>query len=127
MKSIILLSLIVVLFSCRPETMLNKKLDGEWTLTTIDGQPILNDYSQSLKFNKKKAGGDATITTIENGNTETLTGTYSLLKSYNITIAIPNNSGSYPYDVEIYDIVKSTKTDMELKRQSDSKVFSYKK
>ena len=127
MKSIILVSILLGISSCRPESVLNKKLDGEWTLNTINGIELSSGFSQKLNFNKKKAGGDATFTSVTNGITESKSGTYSLLKSYTITVAIPNSTGGYPYDVEIYDVTESTKSKLELKRESDSKTFIYSK
>ena len=125
MKFSILIFIVVILTSCRPEVVLNKKLNGEWALRSINGNALADGYSEVFRFEEDKAEGDITITEITNGLAAVKKGTYALVKSSNITVAIPNNSSEYPYDITVYDVVKSTKNDLELLRFSDSFVFVY--
>lgn len=127
MKLFVFVGLLVVLISCRPEKTLNKKLDGEWTLVTIDEQALPTNYSQKMLFSKDGVDGNITITTTENDLTQVLTGTYSLLKSSTMTVAFPNNSPQYPYDTDVFEINSSTKTELKLTKRSDPKVFVFKK
>jgi len=127
MKFSILIFIVVILTSCRPEVVLNKKLNGEWALRSINGNALAEGYSEVIRFEGDKAEGDITITEITNGLAAVKKGTYALVKSSNITVAIPNNSSEYPYDITVYDVVKSTKNDLELLRVSDSFVFIFSK
>jgi len=127
MKFSILIFIVVILTSCRPEVVLNKKLNGEWALRSINGNTLADGYSEVFRFEEDKAEGDIMITEITNGLVAVKKGTYSLVKSSNITVAIPNNSSEYPYDITVYDVVKSTKGELELLRVSDSFVFIFSK
>jgi hypothetical protein len=127
MKVSILIFIAVILTSCKPEVVLNKKLNGEWALRSINGNALADGYSEVMRFEEDKTEGDITITEITNGLAAVKKGTYSLVKSSNITVAIPNNSSEYPYDITVYEVVKSTKNDLELLRVSDSFVFVYSK
>jgi hypothetical protein len=127
MKVSILIFIAVILTSCKPEVVLNKKLNGEWALRSINGNALGDGYSEVMRFEEDKTEGDITITEITNGLAAVKKGTYSLVKSSNITVAIPNNSSEYPYDITVYDVVKSTKNDLELLRVSDSFVFIFSK
>jgi hypothetical protein len=107
---------------------LNFKLDGEWTLQTIDDLPLPNGFSRKMIFEKDGAHGDISITTIDAGQTEVLTGTYSLIKTYSITVAIPNNSTTdYLYDTDVYDVRKFSKTELQLFQKSTQKVLYFTK
>jgi hypothetical protein len=76
-----------VLFSCSKEAKLNRKIDGEWNVTTVDGVS-LSSYSgyESMVFNfekDKKGKGNVTITTSGTDGENQLqsinyTGTYTL-------------------------------------------------
>ena len=125
MKLVVFISLLFSLLACRPETTLNKKLDGEWKLSTINGEVLPANYSEKLLFVKDGVEGAMTITKVENGLTTVKTGIYSLLKSSTITLAFPNNSSEYPYDTDVFEINSSTKSELKLTKTSDPKVFVY--
>ena len=123
-----LLALTVILGSCKPEWTGNKKLDGEWTLTSSNGQAIPSTYSEIVTFSKKGSGGDVTTTVVENGLSTTATGIYTLLKNSTITFAYPNgNITGYPYDTAVFDINEYTKTTLKLTNQKDGTVIIYSK
>ena len=128
MKSILLISIILIIVSCRTENTLNFKLDGEWTLQTINGQALTDGFSNKMNFDKKGSHGDISITTVNAGQTEVLAGTYSLIKTYTITVAIPNNSSTdYPYDTDVYDVIKFSKTELQLFQKSTQKFLNFTK
>ncbi|GEM_PF-3495271 len=128
MKSIFFISIVLFFVSCRPENTLNFKLDGEWTLQTIDDLPLTGGFSKKIVFDKDGSQGDISITTIDAGQTEVLKGTYSLLKTYSITVAVPNNSTTgYMYDTEVYDVRKFSKTELQLFQKSTQKVLYFTK
>ncbi len=128
MKTLFFSIVLVTLFACRPENMINNKLNGDWSLVTVDGQAIDPNTSETLHFSKKGSGGDVIITRINNGQTVTLTGTYDLLKTQFLTIAIPNGSTTgYPYDIYRYDLKKYSKTELTMAFEYDAKTYYYKK
>jgi len=109
------------------EKTLNKKLDGEWSLQTINNA-IDSNFSQTILFSKKDSGGNIHFTTIDASITTNLDGIYELIKSSTLTIAFPNGKDvGYPYDTETYEIVKYTKTELTLKRQKNNFTYFYKK
>ena len=70
---------VAVLFaSCSKERKLNKRLDGEWNVTMVDGNAVNSPMSFVLKFEKDKKGKgkmtstffDGTTTEVENYNYE---------------------------------------------------------
>ncbi len=125
MKLVVFISLLFAVVGCRPEKTLNKKLNGEWKLSTINGEALPANYSEKLLFAKEGVEGDITITKVENGLTTVKTGIYSLLKSSTMTLAFPNNSSEYPYDTDVFEINSSTKSELKLTKTSDPKVFVY--
>ncbi len=128
MKSIFLISILLLFAACRPENTLNFKLDGEWTLQTIDALPLPDGFSRKIVFEKEGSHGSISIATVDLGQSQVLKGTYSLIKTYSITVAIPNNSTTdYLYDTEVYDVRKFSKTELQLFQKSTSKVFYFTK
>ena len=125
MKLFVFIALLLTLVACRPEKTLNRKLDGEWKLSTINGEALPANYSEKLLFVKDGVEGAMTITKVENGQTTVKTGIYSLLKSSTMTLAFPNNSSEYPYDTDVFEINSSTKSELKLTKRSDPKVFLY--
>lgn len=119
---------LVVLSSCKPERVLNKQLDGEWTMTVYDGQAVPANYSETVKFSKKGSGGDVITTLTIDGQTSIANGTYSLMKSSTITFAYPTGlSTGYPYNTAVFDINEHSKTTFKITNQEDGKVFVYTK
>ena len=49
MKPFYALFLILLFASCTPENMLNRKLDGEWSLISVNGVKIDENYSKKIK------------------------------------------------------------------------------
>jgi hypothetical protein len=128
MKSILSFFLLVsLIFSCSPEILLNKKLDGEWSLTSANGHPPML-YTETIFFSKKGTGGDLLSTVVSDGLTVISKGTYSLLKSASITIAYPNgNSVGYPYDTKVFEVTEHSKSTLKLKNTKDGAIFLYTK
>lgn len=129
MKTLFFLIFIIsILGACKPERVINHKLDGEWVLTLSNNQAVPSNYSEIVKFSKKKCGGEVTTTVVLDGQTSSSTGTYSIMKKETITFAFPSGiSNGYPYNTVIFDINESTKTTLKLTNKSDGQVFVYTK
>jgi hypothetical protein len=108
--------------------MLNKKLDGEWILLSIDGENIPSTYSKTMKFSKDGKGGEVVYTIIENGQTITKTGKYALIKTNSMSVAFPNSNFGSGYETETFDFTKTSKTDLTLTKISgEYGVYVFKK
>jgi hypothetical protein len=87
MKKVILavFAVAILVASCGKEHKLNKRLDGEWNVTTVGGQALPSGYTSVMKFEKDKKGtGKFTWTSTDPSGTETETGTYDLDKDEKI-------------------------------------------
>jgi hypothetical protein len=123
-----LMPIALIIGACKPERVINHKLDGEWTLTLSNNQAVPSNYSEIVKFSKKKCGGEVTTTVVLNGQVSTSTGTYSIMKRETITFAFPTGiSTGYPFNTSIFNINESTKTTLKLTNKSDGQVFIYTK
>ena len=127
MKPFYALFLILLFASCSPENMLNRKLDGEWSLISVNGVKIDENYSKKITFSKDGKGGDVIYTIVNDNTTEIKKGIYALIKTYSISIAFPNNAYGSGYETEVYDITKTSSTDLILTQQRNNKTFSFKK
>ena len=128
MKYFYLVILVIALGSCSPENMLNKKLNGEWTLISINDKNLDSNYSKTARFSKDGVGGDVLYTINDNGNIITQTGKYALIKSQSISTAFKNDQFGSGYETEVFDFTKSTDTDLTLTQQGNiNNVFIYKK
>jgi len=58
MKVSILIFIAVILTSCKPEVVLNKKLNGEWALRSINGNALGDGYSEVMRFEEDKTEGE---------------------------------------------------------------------
>lgn len=128
MKFLKVIFLLVLVASCSPEKILNKKLDGEWSLISIDSKLVDSTFSKTIQFSRHKKGGDVIYTIVDNGQTTTRTGTYALIKTNSISVAFPNNAIGSGYETEVYDFTNSSKTDLTLTQQGyGNHVFTFKK
>ena len=127
MKTFYTLFLILLFASCSPENMLNRKLDGEWSLVSVNGEKIDANYSKKITFSKDGKGGDVIYTTVSDNKTEIKKGIYALIKTNSISIAFPNNAFGSGYETEVYDFTKTSSTDLILTQQRNNKTFSFKK
>ena len=127
MKTFYALFLILLFASCSPENMLNRKLDGEWSLVSVNGVKIDANYSKKITFSKDGKGGDVIYTIVNDNTTEIKKGIYALIKTYSISIAFPNNTFGSGYETEVYDITKTSSTDLILTQQRNNKTFTFKK
>ena len=127
MKPFYILFLILLLASCSPENMLNRKLDGDWSLVSINNVKIDADYSKKITFSKDGKGGDVIYTNINDNITEIKKGIYALIKTNSISIAFPNNAYGSGYETEVYDITKTSSTDLILTQQRNNKTLLFKK
>ena len=128
MKLFYSLILLVLFSNCSPENMLNKKLDGKWSLISINGENLKNTYSKEITFSKSGKGGDVVYSTIRDGKTEIKKGIYALIKTNSISIAFPNSSFGSGYETEVYDFTTYSKTDLTLTQEGDgNNVFIFEK
>ena len=127
MKPFYALFLILLFASCTPENMLNRKLDGEWSLVSVNGVKIDENYSKKITFSKDGKGGDVIYTTVSDTITEIKKGIYALIKTNSISIAFPNNAFGSGYETEVYDFTTTSSTDLTLTQERNNKIFAFKK
>lgn len=128
MKFLYFFTLLLFFGACSPENMLNKKLDGEWTLLSIDGQNIPSTYSKTLRFSKDGKGGDIVYTIVDNDQTTTKTGKYALIKTNSMSVAFPNSNFGSGYETETFEFTKTSETDLTLTKISgEYGVYVFKK
>ena len=126
MKNLIIALITLLCLGCSPEKMVNKKLQGDWSLVTINNEKLPEGYSKSIHFTPKGKGGD--LQTVETSNNVTITksGIYSIIKYDPITFAFPNDSLGSGYETEVYNITKSTTSELILTQMGNSnKIYSY--
>lgn len=81
MKKVLLSIFVIAVFavSCSKENKLNRRLDGEWNVTTLGGTALPSGSSMTFKFEKDKKGKGSYTSVFSDGTTtETTTGTYDL-------------------------------------------------
>ena len=102
---------VAILFaSCSKSNKLNKRLDGEWNVVSIDGTALGSGESMVVKFTKDKKGkGTYTMTFVFAGMTETATGAYVLEDDTKITFT---ETGATTGDVSL--VKDYSKTDMTI-------------
>ena len=127
MKPFYALFLIILFASCSPENMLNRKLDGEWSLVSINGTKIEANYSKKIAFSKDGKGGNVIYTTVSDNITEVKKGIYALIKTNSISIAFPNNAYGSGYETEVYDFTNSSNTDLTLTQDRNNNTLIFKK
>lgn len=76
---LMMLAVVFVLASCSKESKLNRKLDGKWNLTKVDGNALPSGSTSTITFTKDKKGvGTYSATYSIGGFSGTDTGTYTL-------------------------------------------------
>jgi hypothetical protein len=111
-----LLAFLVV--ACRPEIVANDKLNGDWSLQSINNKPIAKGDYETLHFEKNASGGDIVLTMHLEGKDTICTGKYDVLKNSTLTFAFPTHkSTGYLYETEVFEIVELSGTNMTLRSQ----------
>ncbi len=117
--SIVAIAMLFIATSCSKEAKLNRKLDGEWNVTTVDGVALDASATLTFKFEKdKKGNGKVTTTSTDTdidyqGQTEyfSQTGTYTLTKDEVITMTfVDSESSGVTAAVTVTDYDKSNMT-----------------
>ena len=125
-KLIVFSSLLLVLISCSPEAMTNKKIAGMWYLVSIDGQSIDTEYKEQLNFAPDGRGGTITETKTTKGIPVVTYGKYALIKSGSITISRTKSDGGY--EDQGYDFTSITDNSLTMTQNMNGhKVYVYKK
>jgi len=73
-----LLTFLIV--ACRPEIVANDKLNGDWSLQSINNKPIAKGDYETLHFEKNASGGDIILTMHLEGKDTICAGKYDVLK-----------------------------------------------
>jgi hypothetical protein len=102
MKHLLFIALGLVLFttSCSKERKLNKKIDGVWTLQTINGVAV-TDFTMQLSFSwkEKNSGTYQIFYTFTDGTPDaTESGTYSLTEDTDIILTSGGATETLPVD-----------------------------
>lgn len=121
---IILLS--IIFFSCSPESVFNKKLNGEWELQSINGQSLGDSVTQTLIFSKdKRSDGTVSESASKNNVAYANTGVYYIFKSQTLTMAFSDDPN---VDTRVFSIIESSKSELTLTQEGKGNAkFVYKK
>ncbi|MCC7452523.1 MAG: hypothetical protein IT222_00040 [Crocinitomix sp.] len=126
MKKNLILLVVTSLFimtSCSKDATLNKKIDGEWIVESIDGTTFLSGMSIVFKFEKDKQGkGAFTITETYDGSTDTQIGNYILVDDQYIYLRTATESYALVFKIQEY-----SKTELKLFVEDDSDLWVLKK
>ena len=114
----------LIVTSCSKESKLNKKLDGTWNVSTVDGTTLPSGASMSITFSKDKKGeGTYSMTqTLPPAPAETDAGSYTLVEDE--TIYMTSSTAGSTQDT--ITVTSYSKTDMTL-TGSDKKPIVLKK
>ena len=102
--------LAVVFSSCSKEAMINRKLDGEWKVTSIAGVALNSDESIYFTFEKDGKAGKGSYTEVSGGQTETIPFTYTLSDD-KLTITVTDNGD---VETEIFTVNKYESSKIEM-------------
>ncbi len=128
MKYIYILFALFLFGSCSPESMVNRKLEGEWDLISINSENLPLNYSKSIQFSKDGKGGTLVYTIVSNDTTTVKNGIYALIKSGAMSFAFPNSVFGSGYETQSFDLTKSTKSDLILTEIGNGNgVYAFKK
>jgi formate/nitrite transporter FocA (FNT family) len=111
-----LLAVVFVLASCSKESKLNRKLDGTWNLSKINGAALSSGFSQKITFTKDKKAGTYSVSGTVLGVPFSDAGTYTLEADTKLTMT-SNAAGATASTVTI---VSYSKTDMTAKDGDDT-------
>lgn len=113
-------------FSCSPEGILNKKLEGTWVLQSINGVELGDSITQTLTFKEgKRYDGEVSELATKNSQTITNNGVYYIFKSQTLTMAFSDDPN---VDTRVFSVIESSKTDLTLTQEGDGNAkFVYKK
>jgi hypothetical protein len=81
MKKVIyatLLLVAVLITSCSKEVRINRKLDGEWKVTSIDGESLTEGYGFNFTFEKDGKEGKGSLQNVYGAESVTVPFTYTL-------------------------------------------------
>ena len=115
-----------IFFACSPESVLNKKLNGEWELQSINGQNVGDSISQTLIFSKDKRS-DGTVSELGSKNNVSYSnsGVYYIFKSQTLTMAFSNDPN---VDTRVFSVIESSKSELTLTQEGKGNAkFVYKK
>jgi uncharacterized protein (TIGR03066 family) len=104
---LMMLAVVFVMASCSKESKLNRKLDGKWNLTKVDGNALPSGYTSSITFTKDKKVGTYSASFTFAGLSGTDTGTYTLEGDTKITMT-SNATGSTATTSTITEYSKTT-------------------
>ena len=106
--------------------VLNKKLNGEWELQSINGQNVGDSISQTLIFSKDKRS-DGTVSELGSKNNVSYSnsGVYYIFKSQTLTMAFSNDPN---VDTRVFSVIESSKSELTLTQEGKGNAkFVYKK
>lgn len=126
MKKNLILLVVTSLFimtSCSKDATVNKKIEGEWIVESIDGSLFVPGESIVFKFEKDKQGkGAFTITETYDGSNDTQIGNYILEDDQYIYLRTAAESYALVFKIQEY-----SKTELKLFDEDDSDLWVLKK
>jgi len=110
--------LAVVFTSCSKEARINRKLDGEWKVTSVAGQSVPSDEAFYFTFEKDGKDGKGSYTMVSEGQTLTIPYTYTLSDD-KLTITMTENGD---VETEVFTVNKYESSKIEM---TDSDNYLY--
>jgi PBP1b-binding outer membrane lipoprotein LpoB len=126
MKKFLFLSVAILAFvlgSCSKEARLNRKLDGKWEVTTVDGNTVSDLDKYTVEFTKDKKGkGSVMYTSTSIGLS--FIGFYDLEKNEKITVTMNLNGTT---DTSVQKVKEYSKSKLVLTDEDGTNVTEFKK
>lgn len=99
----------VIASACSKEKKLNRKLNGDWDIVTMDGTALPSGTTATISFDKDKKAGTYVFTMTAGGVTDTENGTYELIEDTKI---IMTENGSTDKDTSL--VASYSKSDLKI-------------
>ena len=128
MKQLILIVyLSLTLFSCAPEKKMNKKINGNWNLISINNEILPASFRETVTFSPEGRNGKIAFHIENNNKTNDSLGSYTIMKYESIITSFKDNS-KLGYTETIYNFTKCTDNELILTQQNkSSNVYYFKK
>ena len=102
--------LAVAFTSCSKEAIINRKLDGEWKVTSIAGMALNSDESIYFTFEKDGKAGKGSYTEVFGGQSEIIPFTYTLSDD-KLTITVTDDGD---VETEVFTVNKYESSKIEM-------------
>ena len=128
MKNFILLFAIATYFiSCAPEKTMNRKINGNWKLISINSEILPDSLIETVRFTPEGRNGKIAFHIETNNKSTDSIGTYTILKYECIITSFKNNT-KLGYVENVLNFTKCTDNELILTQQKKPlNVYYFKK